>query len=287
MTTQQLRSLAMAAMLPCIQGIQPAYAQLPMMKEHPWIGYFAVAEDRAFQLLLVTDGTLTIKALNKDGRVIEPPIALKFLAMETLPDGSVRELAMKPNAIESSDPPTAKLKKTVFQCKLTDQATGQPTLEGTIEITNGTILARARIIDKGAFTNHPLRPVIRVVFPSFYVAENSAKAQWDRKKSKDFERQIAKDTVTLQHLDGKRVKLDCVEGTDAKSKEVNGLGSSSAEIRISAYQKRRIELLADPNSSITLGNTSTASLHNGFWLQWSPDAAKDPNGAAKLAISIK
>jgi hypothetical protein len=28
-------------------------------------------------------------------------------------------------------------------------------------------------------------------------------------------------------------------------------------------------------------------LHNGFWLEWSADAAKDPGGIAKLAMRIK
>ena len=55
----------------------------------------------------------------------------RFLAQETLPDGSVRDLLMKPDILESADPATAKLKKTVFRSKLTDLATGEPTLEVT------------------------------------------------------------------------------------------------------------------------------------------------------------
>jgi hypothetical protein len=57
-------------------------------------------------------------------------------------------------------------------------------------------------------------------------------------------------------------------------------------VEISAYQKRRIEFLAAPNSALKLGNASKAPLHNGFWLQWSADAAKDTGGNAKLAIRI-
>jgi len=98
---------------------------------------------------------------------------------------------------------------------------------------------------------------------------------------------LDKDAVILKHLDGKRVKLACVEATDSKSKEVNGPGSSSAEVEISVYQKRNIEFLAAPNSSLTLVNAAPDPLHNGFWLHWSPDAAKDPEGKAKLAIRIR
>ena len=58
-------------------------------------------------------------------------------------------------------------------------------------------------------------------------------------------------------------------------------------MEIGAYQKRKFEFLAAPNSSLMLGNASPAPLHNGFWFEWSADAAKDPRGAAKLAIRIK
>jgi hypothetical protein len=278
----------MAAMLPFIQGVQPASAELPMM-EPPWLGYFAVAEERAFNFLIgAQDGSINIMVLTKEGGQIETyPITLQFLAQETLPDGSVRDLLMKPDTLESADPATAKLKKTVFRSKLTDQATGQPTLEVTLEIASGTVLANARITDKGAFDKNPLRPVIRAGFPAFYVDENTLKAEWDKKQIKEFEKQIGRDSVTLKHLDGKRVKLGCVDKTDPNSKEVNGTGSSSAEVEIGAFQNRKIEFLAAPNSSLTLGYTAPLPLHNGFYLQWSADPAKDPDGKAKLAITIK
>lgn len=225
---------------------------------------------------------------NKEGGKIEMyPITLQFLAQETLPDGSVRDLLMKPDTLESADPATDKLKKTVFRSKLTDQATGQPTLEVTLEIASGTILANARITDKGAFDKNPLRPVIRAAFRPFYVDENSQKEKWDEKQIKEFEKRIGKDSVTLKRLDGKRVKLGCADKTDPNSKEVNGTGSSSAEVEIGAYQNRKIEFLAAPNSSLTLGYTAPLPLHNGFYLQWSADPAKDPDGKAKLAIRIK
>jgi len=278
----------MAAMLPFIQGVQPASAELPMM-EKPWLGFFAVAEERAFNFLFeAQQGGISIMVRNKEGGQIEMyPITLQFLAQETLPDGSVRDLLMKPDTLESADPATDKLKKTVFRSKLTDQATGQPTLEVTLEIASGTILANARITDKGAFDKNPLRPVIRAAFRPFYVDENSQKEKWDEKQIKEFEKRIGRDSVTLKRLDGKRVKLGCADKTDPNSKEVNGTGSSSAEVEIGAYQNRKIEFLAAPNSSLTLGYSAPLSLHNGFYLQWSADPAKDPEGKAKLAIRIK
>jgi hypothetical protein len=255
------------------------------MMEPPWLGYFAVAEERAFKFLFGAQGEIQIMILNKDGGEIPPPISLQFFAAETLPDGSVRQLFMKPETLESADAPTPKLKKTTFGYKLGDNATGQPTLEVTVEITGGVVLANARITDKGAFDKNPMRPVISAGFHQFYTAVDME--SWDKKQIKDFEKEIGKDSVILKHLDGKRVKLACVDATNSNSKEVNGPGSSSAEVEISAYQKRNIEFLAAPNSSLTLVDAAPAPLHNGFLIQWSPDAAKDPEGKAKLAIRIK
>jgi hypothetical protein len=258
------------------------------MMEKPWLGYFAVAEERAFNFLFTAQGDISIMVCNKEGTPIQGiPITLQFLAQETLPDGSLRDLLMKPDTLESADPATAKLKKTVLRGKLTDLATGQPTLEITLEVVSATILANARIIDKGTFDKNSMRPVIRAAFPPFYAGENAEKEKWEKKQIKEFEKRIGRDSVTLKHLDGTGVKFECVEKTDAKSKEVNGTGSSSAEVEIGAFQNRKIEFLAAPNSSITLTNAAPAPLHSGFYLQWSADPAKDPDGKAKLAIRIK
>lgn len=286
MTKKRTRTVAIMAILPFIQGIQPASAELPMM-EQPWIGYFAVAESGAFQFLFSAQGSFEIMILNNDAVQIQPPINLQFLATETRPDGSVRELAMNPDTLESADIPTAKLKKTVFRCKLTDEATGQPTLEGTIEVVGRTILTSARITDSGAFDQKTILPVIRASFPPFYTVEKTQKETWDKKQIKEYEKRIGKDSVTLKHLDGTRVKLACSDNTNPKSKEVNGKGISSAEVEISAYQDRKIEFLAAQGSSLTMENLAPGALHDGFWFQWSSDPANDPQGKAKLNIRIK
>lgn len=296
MKTNPIRTLALAATLPFIQTLS---AQLPML-EQPWVGYFAIAEEGKFRFQMNSGGESGILVLKKGGEEIdEYPIALKFLATETLPDGSVRDLPMKLDTVESTDPPSAELKKTVFRGKLTDQATGQPTLEVTLEIASGTVLANARITDKGAFDRNPLRPVIRAGFPFFYGAEkvaneNAQKEELDKKQIRELEKQIkelekriGKDSVTLKHLDGKTVKLACVAKPELKPNEINATGSSLVEVDIAAYQERKFEFLAAPNSSLTLGYTAPLPLHNGFYLQWSADPAKDPAGKAKLAIRIK
>lgn len=284
MQSNPIRTLALAVTFPFIQTLS---AELPMM-EKPWLGYFAIAEESKFRFQMAATGETGMYVINKGGAPIELyPITLQFLATETLPDGSVRDLPVKLDTIESTDPPTAKLRKTVFRGKLTEQATGQPTLEVTLEISSGGILASARITDRGAFDKNPLLPVIRVVFPGFYGNEQVARATWDKKTTKDFDKMISKDSVSLKHLDGKTVKLACGEKPALKANEINAAGSSLVEVDIGAYQDRKIELIAAPNSALVLANAGAAPLHASFWLQWSADAAKDPEGKAKLAIQVK
>lgn len=284
MTNLPLRTLAIAVTLPFIQN---SFAQLPML-ENPWLGYFAVADEDKFRFLLASHGEFGIRVLNTAGAPIDAyPIPLQFLVVETLPDGTVRDLLMKWDTVESSDKPTAKLKKTVFRSKLTEQTTGQPTLEVTIENSGGMILASARITDKGAFDKNPLLPVIRVAFPCFYANEQVGREKWDKKQIKDFDKMLGKDVVSLKHLDGKTVKLACADKRELKPEEINAARSSLIEVEIGAFQGRKIEFIAAPNSSLTLGNAGVASLHGGFGLQWSADAAKDPEGKAKLAIRVK
>lgn len=274
----------MAVTLPIIQNLS---AQLPAL-EQPWLGYFVVADEGKYRFQMASTGESGVLVLNKGGDPIEAyPITLQFLAIESLPDGSVRDLPMKLDTMESTDPPTSKLKKTVFRGKLTEQATGQPTLEVTIENSGGSILAGVRITDKGAFDKNPLQPVIRVVFPGFYAPEQATMLEWDKKQIKDFDKLIGKDSVRTKQLDGKTVKLACVDKMELTPAQINAARSSLIEVEIGAYQNRKIEFIAAPNSSLTLGNAGATPLHAGFWLQWSVDAAKDPDGNAKLAIRIK
>lgn len=53
-------------MLSVFQGLQPASAEISML-ENPWLGYFAVAEKKAFIFSVTTDGEFWIRILTKGG----------------------------------------------------------------------------------------------------------------------------------------------------------------------------------------------------------------------------
>jgi len=82
-------------MLSFFQGLQPASAEIPTLA-NPWLGYSAVAGIKAFIFSVTADGEFGIQLLTKGGGEVPVlPITLQFLATETLPDGSVRDLSMK------------------------------------------------------------------------------------------------------------------------------------------------------------------------------------------------
>jgi hypothetical protein len=56
-------------------GILPASAELPMVRDGQWLGYFAVASERTYQLTVsAVDLSIVVQPVNKDGDLIEPEI---------------------------------------------------------------------------------------------------------------------------------------------------------------------------------------------------------------------
>jgi hypothetical protein len=129
--------------------------------------------------------------------------------------------------------------------------------------------------------------------PCFYIQElkkakrNEGK-EVDKKEQKAFQKKAEGDSLTLQFVDGKREKKPLGENVDMSSKEINGPGIAELILECETYKGRKIQFTASPdNSSITLANPKAAPIYMGFWVNWSPDPAKDPEGKARLAISVR
>jgi hypothetical protein len=125
------------------------------------------------------------------------------------------------------------------------------------------------------------------VFPPPYAAELQERAEWDKKREKEFEKRTKRDLVELKHTDGMRSKQSIFEKINANTKEVNGAGIAVATVGISVYQELLPEFVAETNSAISLWNAVPAPLAGGFGLIWRADSAKDPEHKARLAIRVK
>ena len=110
------------------------------------------------------------------------------------------------------------------------------------------------------------------------------------KKIKDFEKAIRRDVIELKYTDGRQLRQPGAETTHDKYSRIlnpNKPGISTAVIETSAYQGRKFEIIAGPNSAMILRNGGTSPLNEGFWLIWSADVTKDPDAKAQLAIRVK
>jgi hypothetical protein len=203
-----------------------------------------------------------------------------FQVEETKPNGKTTIYKILPESLETSQEPTTRPKKTVFRGKVE----GDASIEVTIDETRGGISLGGRLLDAGTLAKDKLRFSISAKIPNAYAGVDKPV---DRKETKAFEDRLKGDQVTLAYTDKKRSKLSTTESVDANSQEINGAGITAAEIEFSTYQGKQLGLIASPGSVLALSAKKPAPLQDGFLITWTADAAKDPQGAARLSIEIK
>jgi len=268
-------------LLSAAAGLVPAAAQLPSLDNPPWIGYFAVFANKHFRLGLTTQGKITLTPIGDKGEAVAKTLAIpiEITVEETRPDGQSTIKQLKPESLESAQHATEQLEQTVIRGKVT----GGASFEVSIGQNRGVISLGGRLLDRGNLRKYPLRFSIRVKFPAAYPSER----QDDKKQARAFQKKLGDDHVDLTWTDGKRKKQAFDQAVDASSKALNGPGITTAEVEISAYKGNKFLFTASPNSSLTLTNDKTAPLHKGFAIRWLPDAAKDPEGKARLSFQVR
>jgi hypothetical protein len=320
MKNPRLLAGLLASVLFSATGIQPASAQLPSLNDPPWLGYNSVFANKRYQFTITAQGKIMLTPMNEKGDPVAHTLAIpvEIIIQEMMPDGKPVWKQINAQSLASAQPATDKLEKVV----LTGKVTGDAAFEATIEQSRGAISIGGRITNPGTLTKNPIRFGIRVKFPNAYPkveveekkedakektkeeireekrAERKAKREADSKKDgkKDDKKgdadaaalkKIEEDRIDMKWTDGTRKKLSLIDEVDATSKEINGPGIAGAEIEVSAYQGRKLLLIASTNSSMTLANEKTGPLFQGFSLNWLPDAAKDKEGKARLTIEAK
>lgn len=274
--------------------IQPLLAELPSVQNPPWLGYYAVYASKSYEFKVgAADGKVTLIPVGEGAPVLGNLLVYIDLGIvETLPDGKTTLHPVRADTLESTDPATDKLTRSIIRAK----TAGDASIEITLEQARGIIFVGSRVLDPGTLKN-PLRCSVITKFPNLNppAPAPSAPAEGDEREAKRAAKKAAKaaedklksDGVDLKWIDGKKQKLTFEKALDAGSVEVNGPGVSAAEIKISAYGSRKFFFTASANSAMKLSNATPASLTDGFSIQWSPDPAKDKDGNARLAIEVK
>ena len=277
-----MKTRTMAAAVIFLSGLATASAELPMMNDKDWLGFFIGVENNDFRFGVGADGKTTLRINRKKGDPINNKLTIEFIFQieETKPDGKTTIYKVLPESLETTQEPTTKPKNAVFRGKVK----GDATIEVTLDETRGGISIGGRLLDPGTLAKDSLRFTISAKIPNAYADVDKPA---DRKETKAFEDRIKGDQVTLAYSDKKRSKLSTTESVDANSKEINGAGITAAEIEFSTYQGKQFGLLASPGSVLTLSAKQPGPLQDGFLITWVADAAKDPQGAARLNIEIK
>lgn len=282
-----------AACIAVLSGTPNANAELPMLDQKPWLGYYAVFANKRYCFRVLPTGDIDLSPMNEKGGLLGKQLAINIYPgiEETMPDGKTVMRQTKAKSLESKEAPTENLGKTTIRGKVT----GDAEYELYIEQVRGIIFMGGRVLNAGSLTKNPIRFVVRLRIPNAYpYQENQADIPDDRKQNrkadlaeKAFQKKVRNDSLTVKWLDGKRVKQDYEKIVDVNSKELNGPGIASAEIDVGSYKGRRLLFTAAPNSAMKLQNSKAAPLHEGFTVIWAADMAKDPEAKARLAMEVK
>lgn len=262
-----------------------AFAELPVLNEAPWLGYFAGHEGRRFKFGITGRGEIKLTPLNDKGLAFGPHMVVPIQAgiEEVLPDGKVEMKTLRVDTLESKQSATDKLDRVVIQGKVSAEAV----FEVIIEQKHGTIFIGGRLLDPGQFKKNPVRFVVRVKVPNTHPWTKEASWKSDPAKVEAFLRKIEGDSIELNRIDRKRLTWTFDKPVDASTNALTGPGVSRLELRMQSFGERRFLFDASEHSMMSLANTPGTALHEGFTITWIPDPAKDRDGKARLGFTVK
>ncbi|WP_367875028.1 hypothetical protein [Luteolibacter sp. Populi] len=240
----------------------------------PWLGQYAGTENRDFRFIVKTDGQGQLMPAKEKGGFVTDNFAIRFVSLieETLPDGKVVSKMVKEDAWEAVTPAAKDPKKVTYR----GTVAGDAKFEVNFELEKGAIRAGGKILDKGQLSNP--RFVMRIQVPFVYLYEKDAEKLKEKVKN---------DRMEVVRTDGKKLKLEMDKPLDAETAEYSGPGITQARIEIAYYGGHKLDVATTPGAAFELWNKEEKALIEGFTLGWKHDAAKDPEGKARLTFQLK
>lgn len=256
----------------------PARADLPMMQEKPWIGYFIGFDDKGARFGISAKGAAIFEPLKSNGTPIATtnPIKLNFEIIETLPDGKTVRKMIDPEGFTSDSPSAVDPEKPVT---IRGKVTGDATFEVTVSEDRGALSFTGRITGNGTLKN-PLKMAISFDFLPYKYSGGIETPE----QQKNFEAKAKRDEMRLVMPKGEKVKLDFLDTMNLADKTKDGF--ASAEIRTEGYGGLRWNLTASPKSTLRFKDKGERPIWNGFTVEWSVNEGADP-AAEKFTIEHK
>lgn len=262
-----------------------ARAELPSFQETPWLGTFAYNHGKVVQIKIAADGFVTVNPLDKKGEV-KPYLRIPFRPQirQTLPNGKVRLLKIKPGSLKADNGITDKLRKVT----ITGEAGRGATFQFTVEAKRDVLGLTGKITGTGKEVNVPILFHFQSRLGHFY-GRLLGRLDNDQKK---FDAIVGKDWFELKRLDRKKAKRHLTDIWDEKSdEEINGPGGSMVEVQAGIIDKNKRKLVFEAKgaSKFIISKKTTGPFHQGYFVDWVVDQTGDPKdkrGEAKLLFEI-
>lgn len=275
----------MKSALPCLAlavGIllapSAAKADLPILKEQPWLGYFIGIEHKRKMSFGVTAkglGVLNPLKKNNEPVYLNNPIQINFDVIETTPDGKTVRKEIKPDsltsdqkAVENPDSPVT------FRGKVT----GDAAFEVTITPDRDGFSVSGRLTDKGTLTN-PLHFAISADFSPYVTKPGGDPAEMKR-----FKERAKRDSLNYETVSRKKGKIEFLDNRNPADTVTEGIGK--AEVSTDSYDGIDFELVASDKSKLAFHDKGAKPLWDGFTLRWSANEGVDST-TQKLTITAK
>lgn len=255
-----------------------AQADLPGLKEQPWLGYFLGMETkRKFRFGITAKGQGTLDALKSDGKPVymHNPIQINFDVIETTPEGKTIRKQFQPDSLATDQEAVQDPRDPVtFRGKVT----GDAAFEVTVTPERSGFSVSGRLTDKGTLTN-PLHFAISADFTPYV-----SKPGDDPSKMERFEERAKKDVLRYETVSRKREKLEFLEETNPATTVSEAL--TSAHIEADGYDGIEFELKASEKSKLTFDDKGPRPLWKGFTLRWTANEGVD-TATQKLTVTVK
>ncbi len=280
-------SACILAVILAATGLPPLHAQLPSIDRQPWIGYFAAHTSNRYQIGISSLGELHLKPVESGSAIADSYlIKIEPTVLETQSSGKTIAKRLIADSLETTDSATEKLEKATYRGKVT----GDAAFEVTVEQNRGIVFVGGRLLDPGNLKN-PLKFAISIKIPNLYPSERKSGTDLSEREKRREEKALADklrgDRLSLKRSDDSALRQSLSETVQAGSVEINGPGITELELQSETFRGRRLMLNASPGTSMTLSNSKSAPLYQGFEVSWMPDPDKDPDAKARLAISCR
>lgn len=256
----------------------PASADLPQLKEQPYLGYFiGIEHKRKMRFGVSSKGRGVIEPLNDKGKpvVANVPFLVNFEVVETLPDGKTIRKKLNPDTLTSDQEATLDPRKPVT---FRGMVPGDAAFEVTVYPESGGVSVSGKLTDKGTLTN-PLHFEI-----SLNLRPYPRKPSDEEAKIKMFEERAEKDVLKFETVSRKRGKIEFLDETNPAT--VVGEAMSKLDFKTDGFNNHVFEIETTDKAKLTFADTGELPIWNGFALHWRIDEGADDK-TQKLTIKAK